>query len=92
MITARENQSLLDLALIAGGTVECVFELAEENNIGITDKVWPAQDISTDNVVTISRDILDYYKRFKLSPATINTAAMFSGIGFMQIGVDFKVS
>lgn len=91
MITVRENQSMLDLALIAGGTIECLFELAEENDISPTGRVLPGREVSTDSVKTINRDVLDFYTKNNISPATIKSPELFTGIGYMVIGKDFKV-
>lgn len=91
MITARENQSLLDLALVAGGTIECMFELAEENNLSVTGKVIPGRAVTTEAVQTINQEVKDYYTKNNISPETIVAPEVFVGIGYMQIGKDFKV-
>lgn len=91
MIIVRENQSMLDLALISGGTIECMFELAEENDISVTGRALPGRQINTDTVTTINRDVLDLYTRNNISPATIKSPEIFTGIGYMIIGKDFKV-
>lgn len=90
-VISRENQSMLDLALMAAGTIECVFELAESNGIDVTGRVVPGTKIITNEVVTIDQDIFDYYNKYKISPASIDGNQLFVGIGFMIIGTDFQV-
>ena len=91
MIEVRQNQSMFDLALMAGGTIECAFELAKENDLSLTGKVIPGTVLSTDQVVTIDSEIQEYYETRKVVPASIVSAEIFKGIGYMIIGKDFIV-
>ena len=90
-IITRLNQSVLDIALIAGGTIECAFEIAEQNGLSITDMVLP----NTTLVVapdTVNEDVRAYYEKNKIVPATVRANEVFTGIGYWEIGNDFKVS
>lgn len=87
----QDNQSVLDLALMAGGTIECMFELAEENNLSVSQKVVPGREITSEAVVTKEQDILDYYTNNNIAPATVKATELYKGIGNMIIGKDFIV-
>ena len=89
-IKVKKDQSLMDISLQEYGNVEGVFLIVEDNDklIGITDNVFAGEELLIrDNA--INKRMADY-----LSPNEIATVkdARGSGIGYMRIGIDFKVS
>lgn len=85
------NQTLLDIAIQSGGSVNVVFDLAIENEISITDSLEAGKLL---RYQTISEpEIVNYYKYKGLLPATaiIDTRKQ-GGIGYMAVRIDFIVS
>ena len=70
IITALHNQSLLDLALQHTGTIESIFDLAESNNLNITDDVQAGKTLVLPAEAFSNKDILVYYTAKNLQPAT----------------------
>jgi hypothetical protein len=89
------NQNLLDIAIQEYGDPCAAFDLALQNNINITDAlpVGSAIELATSN--HLNNDILQYYKRKRMNPATnvagINNSNEFQGIDYMQIDNTFKI-
>lgn len=98
IITALHNQSLLDLALQHTGTIESVFELAENNAINITDDVQAGKTLVLPAEAFNNKDILGYYTAKNLQPATAfskedeQVAKRLEGISIWAINLDFIVS
>lgn len=93
-ITVKNEQNLFDLALQATGSIEGVFSIALLNDCGLTDALTAGSQISA-TVDPIDEDILAYYKKELILPATGNPDALaievLEGIGYWTIGVDFTV-
>lgn len=86
-----EGQSTLDIAIQTGGSVESVFDLAERNNISITDSLTPEQLL--DNPAVSNALVLAYYQAKGLTPATdVAEGDIQQGIEFWYIEHDFIVS
>jgi hypothetical protein len=92
-----EGQCMLDVAVALYGDASFAFSLAYANDIGITTTLVAGQVIKVfDNVKNLN--VLQVYKQLQIVPATaIGTSyniafAGGSGIGYMQIGTNFKVS
>lgn len=98
IITALHNQSLLDLALQHTGTIESVFELAEANNLNITDDVQAGAPLYLGEGLGVRNEILSYYTAKNLQPATAFTKEdeqvfeRLEGISIWAINLDFIVS
>ena len=96
--TAKERQTLLDIALQTGGHIETVLTLAEANGMSITDRLEDGL------VLTVPEPMeggdtrtVELYKAYKVEPATEvspedEVACPYGGIGFMGIEIDFIVS
>ena len=96
--TAKERQTLLDIALLTGGHIETVLTLAEANGMSITDRLEDGR------VLTVPEPVeggdtrtVELYKAHKIEPATEvspddMSACPYGGIGFMGIEIDFIVS
>ena len=97
-ITALHNQSLLDLALQHTGTIESVFELAEANNLNITDDVQAGTPLYLGEGLGVRNEILAYYTAKNLQPATAfskedeQVFERLEGISIWAINLDFVVS
>jgi len=97
-ITALHNQSLLDLALQHTGTIESVFELAEANNLNITDDVQAGTPLYLGEGLGVRNEILAYYTAKNLQPATAfskedeQVFERLEGISIWAINLDFIVS
>ena len=97
-VTALHNQSLLDLALQHTGTIESVFDLAEANNLNITDDVQAGKTLVLPTEAFSNKDILAYYTAKNLQPATAfskadeQVAKRIEGISIWAINLDFVVT
>lgn len=91
------RQSLFDIALHQGGSIEAIFELAGLNDLSITDNLEAGSDIVLSETV-LSKRVKEYYSTNNIFPATSITenesAETISqeGIGYWAIEVDFVVS
>lgn len=96
--TAKDRQTLLDIALQCGGHVETVLALAAANGLSVTDRLEDGQ------VLNVPEPIADgdartvrLYRAHVIEPATEAsteeiTACPYGGIGFMGIEIDFEAS
>ena len=97
-ITVLHNQSLLDLALQHTGSIESVFELAEANNLNITDDVQAGAPLYLGEGLGVRNEILNYYTAKNLQPATAfskedeQVFERLEGISIWAINLDFIVS
>ena len=96
--TAKERQTLLDIALQIGGHIETVLALAEANGISITDRLEDGRIlIVPEPIESGDARTVELYKAHKVEPATEispdeMSACPYGGIGFMGIEIDFIVS
>ncbi|MDR0834610.1 MAG: hypothetical protein LBN93_10595 [Candidatus Symbiothrix sp.] len=89
-VKALEKQSVLDIAVQTAGSVEAAFLLAFENGLSMTDDLSAGDEMTSTNIV--SRDIADYYKNKRLTPATALTENLGEGVEFWYVEYDFIVS
>lgn len=88
-ISVKKDQSLFDIALQEYGDVEGVFWLVTDNKLnGVTSNVFKDQELLIRDEV-INRNMKEYLSQFDI--ATVKGARGI-GIGYWQIGGDFKVS
>lgn len=80
-----KEQSLFDLAIQMGGSVESVFALALHNELSITGEIMPGHDMNANE--TKDEQIIDYYRVKNIRPATFSGQEILtlSGIGYMAI-------
>lgn len=100
-ITVRNNQNLFDICLQVSGGIQAseglppLFELAMANGVSITDALVAGGELQAEISVADS-DILKYYIKENIKPATGNTdqleVSILEGIDYWAIGVDFIVS
>lgn len=88
----KRHQTFFDFVTQHAGSMEVVFVSASLNGIGITDDVEPGSElaISASNLFVVNS-----YIRGGLEVSTnfdLDNVVWPGGIGYMQIGNDFKVS
>ncbi len=94
--TLKDGQSLWDIALLATGATEAVFEVAAANNVSLDDDMAIGTELDIPAIA--NRDIVTHYTVNKLAPATGmgntggETALLEDGIEFWTIEYDFVVS
>lgn len=94
MIYAIENQSVFDVAVQESGSVLAAFDWALKNGLSITDELEPGQNIIAPDSTFKNSDVANYFKGKKQMIATAIKRPPIPpglGIGFMRIGINFKV-
>lgn len=89
-----DNQSLFDIAIQELGSVSSVFELADLNDLSITDYLTPGDELKLPAIK--NSDLQDYFRAYNIKPATDATvsdmdALRDEGIDYWAIEVDFVV-
>lgn len=92
-VTVKDYQNLFDLACQEIGSVDAAFDLARINDLAITDDLVSGQMILLPDA-PVDEYVVNEFKTKKLFPATSDKGNenVRGGIGFMGIGIDFKVS
>ncbi|SHG98205.1 hypothetical protein SAMN05443549_109108 [Flavobacterium fluvii] len=93
-IIALHNQTLSDIAIRHCGTMEAVAEIAILNNMSITDDPIPGQLIAIPAKDYGNQEVINYFSANKVDPATamkIPPIPPGLGIGFMRLGINFKI-
>lgn len=96
--TVKDRQTLLDVALMCGGTVESVMALAEANGLSVTERLEDGQELTVPEAVGAGdARTVRLYRARGIEPATEAStedmrACPCGGIGFMGIEIDFEVS
>lgn len=86
------EQSLFDIAIMAGGSIESVFDIALQNDLSITAEMSAGQTVTTSGIK--GNEITDYYRVKGILPTTFSSQEIYtlSGIGYMSIEENFIVS
>ena len=101
MIESKDRQSLLDIVLIAAGTMEAAIVIATANGMAVTDDLVDRQEIAVPTGLwqedgMTDRNVTEAFEVSGELPATAMTAEdeelLPGGIGYMAVGVDFVVS
>ncbi|WP_165044643.1 hypothetical protein [Dysgonomonas sp. ZJ709] len=90
MIKVKDNQTLIDVAIQASGSIEGIFDLAVKNDLSITDYLEPGQELVDPDI--IERQITDFFYVKGLIPATEDRGLLQEGIEYWYIEYDFIVS
>lgn len=96
--TAKERQTMLDMALQNGGHMETVLALAEANGLSVTDRLADGQELTVpEPIENGDARTVRLYRAHGVEPATEASAddmsaCPYGGIGFMGIEIDFEVS
>ena len=94
-ITILDNQELIDIAMQELGDVERVFELCLLNNLSLTAVLNADDIILVPDFDQDKKRIVTQFSHKSLAPASGDDMVLLvesGGIGFMQIGNNFKVS
>ena len=74
-----DKQNLWDLTLMATGHAEGIIAMAVANDKSITDDLVVGEDISIEGVTVLDADVVAYYNRRHIRPATaVDPAAIVS--------------
>lgn len=93
-MTVLHNQSLFDIAVQESGSVMTSFEWALINGVSITDDLEPGQKIAAADSNLKNSDVANYFKGKNQMIATAMKKPPIPpglGIGYMRIGINFKV-
>ncbi len=89
-VISKQGQWLGDIAIREAGSIEAVVEMAVINDISITDTNIPS---TLKRPKVLNKRIAEYYKINNIYPATYaKLKESFGGIGFMAIGLTFKIN
>ena len=69
-IKAQEGQSLFDIAIQECGMVEAAYDIAQKNDLEITQVLSVGQHILIPYTLSVNKDILQYYKQRNITPST----------------------
>jgi hypothetical protein len=87
------GQSLFDIAVQEYGSIEAVFQLADDNDIyDITAELSPGTELIIDKNMIIDTNVVNYYKNNNITAASELRTEELQGVGYWQIGVDFIIS
>lgn len=92
-LKAKDRQSLLDMQLIASGTLEDIMEACRMNDLALTDELTDGQELAFGDATEL-RTARAYSFR-GIQPATAIDEEEFplpGGIGHMAIEIDLVVS
>lgn len=92
-VTVKDYQTLFDIAVQEMGSVDAAFDLARLNDLSISDALVSGQVIVLPDAPT-DEYVMNEFEAKKLFPATADKGEenVLGGIGYMGIGIDFKVS
>lgn len=92
-VTVKDGQTLFDIAVQSLGSVDRVFDLAQLNGLGISDELVSGQVLLLPDVDFDDGDVVDKFEDtwYPASGDGENEKPP-GGIGYMQIGTNFKVS
>ncbi|MBV8255008.1 MAG: hypothetical protein JO154_20575 [Chitinophaga sp.] len=94
--TVKPQQCLFDIVLRESGAADAIFQMAQANDISITDELIGGQLLETTKVTPVNKSIITYYQQQQIFPGTSitlqSTSTARGGIGYMGIGIDFKIS
>jgi len=92
-VTVRDGQTLFDIAIQSLGIVDRVFDVAQLNGLGITDDLVSGQILFLPAVAFEDTDTVEYFtKPWYPMSGDADSDVILGGIGYMQIGTNFKVS
>lgn len=97
-VVVKDRQTVLDVAVQYGGSVETAMEIAAANGVSITERLDDGQELSVPEPLSNGdARTVALYGAHGVEPATEASAedmasCPYGGIGFMGIEIDFKVS
>lgn len=90
MPTTHKQQSLADVALMATGTMESLWDIAMANGVSITDIPLPGNNINIPAGAATDINTLQYLATNSLQLCTLD-ALPGGGLGYMQVGYDLLI-
>jgi hypothetical protein len=75
---AKNNQSLLDISIQAFGTLESLMSIAFNNDVSVTDELTVNDELLLSDFNNGETEIMAFYKKNNLTPATALTDADFA--------------
>ncbi|MDE6927844.1 MAG: hypothetical protein K2P06_03880 [Muribaculaceae bacterium] len=96
--TAKERQTVLDMALQTGGRLETAMALSAANGVSLTDRLEDGQELTVPEPVDVGNArVVRLYRAHGVEPATEVSAEDMQccpcgGIGHMGLEIDFEVS
>ncbi len=93
-VTVKDRQTMLDVQIIACGSLEGVIDSCALNDIAVTDDLTDEQTLQVADITQAS--VAKTYANRGFSPATAIEETVESeklgGIGYMAVDIDFIVS
>lgn len=91
-VILQKHQSLMDIALQECGDATALFEIAMLNGISPTEMPIPGTAIKVPN--PFKKNNVRYFFERLVKPATLDDEAALApgGIGYMGMGINFKIS
>jgi len=93
-VTALVLQSWFDIAIQYTGSATNAYAIAYANGRYLTDDIVPGEEIVIPDGILILKKEVQYLESKKATPATAMKKPPIPpglGIGFMRIGINFKV-
>lgn len=87
-ITVKEGQTLVDIVVQHLGDLTRLFEVAELNNISITEILNIGQLLNLPDVDVSKKRMVEYFAKRKIVPASMEIQTGTGGIGHMTIEGD----
>lgn len=92
-VTVRDRQTLFDIAIQCLGIVDRVFDVAQLNGLSITEQLVSGQVLLLPDVDFEQLEVVEFFTHpWYPACGDDENDLPFGGIGFMQIGTNFKVS
>lgn len=87
----KERQTITDMAVQYSGDAAAAPAIAKANGLSVTSNVEPGTEIVIPAV--LNKEVVMFFAIRNQAPAMkIDVSNKPGGIGYMQIGTDFKVS
>lgn len=91
MPVIKQNQTPLDMTVQYTGSLDNLFTVAMANGIGITDDLTPGNSIA--EATATDKRVTNLFAKKEYDVTTgLRPILTLGGIGYMQIGTNFKVS
>lgn len=95
-VTVLRNQSLFDIAIRETGSASTVFDLVQQNDVGLTDGLLPSTSVDVPDKDYGFKAVVDFFRANPIFPATaiddLQLPDQQSGIGFMAVALTFKIN
>ena len=88
-----EGQSLYDVAIVSYGNASMAMAIANYNGLSVTATLVAGQQIELPDAAK-NVQVMQVYKNTGAIPATSTQKGtiMYGGIGYMGLGINFKIS